>query len=187
MTRRRGPIFALVLVAVAMGSGAVAYAHVAATTVDRSFACSVKLGGLNAAHLEMQAGVKDPPANVAYWSLYIANEKRGAESVAQLSFGSAFKGLRVDSALCKHSSAHVPLRSSRLGPSQIVTPNFRGYFSSRCPSARRVLVRIRLQTSSGIPVRARIAVISDDAGRSAIADLIWSPTRITYFLANDCT
>jgi hypothetical protein len=182
----RGPTFVLIFVAVVAGSGAAAYARVATTTVDRSFACSVQIGGGHGAYLDVQAGAKDPPANVAYASVYTANKKRGAESVAQLGFGSASKGLRIDAEFCKRSSAHVPLRSSRLGPGQTVTSSFVGYFRSRCPSARRALVRIRLQEKKGIPVHAQIALISDNAKKSPIADVVWSPTRITYFLAADC-
>lgn len=136
----------------------------------------------------MQAGAKDPPANVAYWSLYVANRIRGGtESVAQLSFGSASKGLRIDAALCKRSSARVPLHSSRLGAGQTVTSNFQGFFSSRCPSARRVLVRIHLQKKNDLPVHAQIAVVSDNAKKSPIANIAWNPTRITYFLAGGCS
>lgn len=186
LAKGRGPTFVLILAAVVMGSGAAAYARVATTTVDRSFACSVEFGGPQGAYLEVQAGAKDPPANVAYASVYTASKKRGAGYVAQLGFGSTSKGLRIDAALCKRSSAHVPLRSSRLGPGQTVTSNFVGYFRYRCPSARRALVRIRLQEKGGIPVHAQMAVISDNAKKSPIADVVWSPTRITYFVAKGC-
>jgi hypothetical protein len=170
-----------------MGSGAAAYARSAATTIDRSFACSVKLAGPHGPYVDMQAGAKDPPANVAYWSLFTAHRKKGTASLAQLSFGSDSKGLRVNAALCKHSSAHVPLHSSRLGAGQTVTSNYQGYFSSRCSIAPRALVRIRLQEKGGIPVHAQIAILSDNAKKSPIGDVVWSPTRITYFLANGCT
>ena len=189
LPRGRAVTFVLVLAAVAMSSNAPASARVTATTVDQSFACSVKLGGQHA-YFNLQAGAKDPPANVAYWSLYLAKKKRGAagaQSVAQMSFGSASKGLRVDAALCKHSSARVPLHSSRLGAGQTVTSNYQGYFSSRCQSSSRALVRIRLQERSGIPVRAQIAIVNANARKSPIADIAWSPTRITYFLGNGCT
>jgi hypothetical protein len=177
---------ALILAAVVSASAVAAYARVATTTVDRTFACSVEVGGGRAPYVDVQAGAKDPPANVAYASVYTANKKRGAAQVAQLGFGSNSKKLRIDAELCTHSSVHVALRSSRLRDGQTVTSNFQGYFSYRCPSAHRALVRIRLQEKRGTPVHARIAVISDNARKSPIANVIWSPTRITYFVAKNC-
>lgn len=187
MSRRRGLTFVLVLAVVAMGSAAAAYARVGATTVDKSFACAVKLGGPHAAYLNVAAGAKDPPANVAYWSLYLANKIKGNSTLAQMSFGSASKGLKIDGSLCKHSSAKVPLRSSRLNSENVVTSNYQGSFTSRCPSARHALVRIQLQEKSGHPVHAKIAIISDNAKKSPIANIVWGPTKITYFLANGCS
>ena len=187
MRRRRGLTLVLVLAAVAMGSAAAAYARVGATTVDRSFACAVKLGGPHAAYFNVAAGAKDPPANVAYWSLYLANKIKGNSTLAQMSFGSASKGLRIDRALCKQSSAKIPLRSSRLNSGNVVTSSYQGSFTSRCPSARRALVRIHLQENKGVPVRAKVAIISDNAKKSPIANIVWGPTKITYFLANGCS
>jgi hypothetical protein len=102
------------------------------------------------------------------WSLYLANKIKGNSTLAQMSFGSASKGLKIDGSLCKHSPAKVPLRSSR----------FR---------ARRALVRIHLQEKKGVPIHAKVAIISDNAKKSPIANIVWGPTKITYFLANGCT
>jgi hypothetical protein len=165
--------------------GSAARASVATTTVDRTFVCSVKFGGQSGRYLDVAAGtkVRGEPA----WSLiYTALKKRGTKFVTQLYFDSATQGLRVDASLCKHSSRRVALRSSKLKSGQTVTSNFVGYFSDRCPVARRALVRVRLRESGGIPVSAQVAVISDNPKKAPIADEIWSATRVRYFVANNC-
>lgn len=157
----------------------------ATTTIDRTFVCSVKFGGRSGRYLDVAAGTK--ASGRPAWSLiYTASKKRGTKFVTQLFFDSATQGLRVDASLCKHSSRRVALRSSKLKSGQTVTSSFVGYFSDRCPVARRALVRVRLRESGGAPVSAQVAVISDNPKKAPIADEIWSPTRVRYFVAHDC-
>ena len=174
----------LALAALLSAFGSSAHASAGATTVDKTFSCTVKLGGSHP-YLDVAGGAK-VDANPGYSLVYTALKKQGPKFVAQLSFNSASKGLQVDATLCKHSSRRVPLRSSKLKSGQTVSSSFVGYFSDRCVTARRASVRVRLREGGSGPAHARVAVVSDNRKRAPLAEEIWTPTRIRYFVARGC-
>jgi len=156
------------------------------TVIDQTFSCAAELQhypSLHALDIVASTAVTGKPA---YVSLYTAVKKVDNLFVAQLSFESIANSRKVDAVLCRRSSTTVPLRASGLTSNGTATPQFRGGFFYRCPTAPRVLVRTRIVLTSGVPVSAQVAIRNANAKAAPIGYLTWTPTRLTEFLTNAC-
>ena len=96
--------------------------------------------------------------------------------------------MRIDKSSCRRVKQQIPLKPKGLTGPVTVTPKLFGHVSDACgPTAARVLVRLRLNTTAGAPTHALLAVRNDNAKRRPIAFYNWSPEKVSVYTANNCT
>jgi hypothetical protein len=106
----------------------------------------------------------------------------------QLIFKDLKNSLKVDRSACRPSARGVALKPAGLALFQTATTQAFGHITGKCPThVKRVLVHFRIAMTEGTPERALFAIRKDTAGGRPLAFFKWSPTKITGYLANNCT
>jgi len=200
MRRRRG-IWIVGLLAAAAGAAALgAHASSAASTrgaagaatTDATYSCRVQ----RQRFVDIYASVTQPPVDgraqlavlVLTTGVKTIVKNNTTETVSQVGVRAAKNGLKIDKSSCSRVTKHIPLKPKGLaGPPTTVTPNFRGYDGERCNTKARVLVRLRLKTTNGVPTQALLAVRNDDTRRRPLAFYNWNPRKISLYTGNSCS
>jgi hypothetical protein len=199
--RRRRDIWVVGLLAAAVGAAAVGVHASSATstrstadasTTDATYSCRVRRQHF----IDAAASVTLPPVDgrrqPGVVSLTTLQKTRTQDNVtitvAQLSFSARKNSLRIAKSACPRVKQHIPLKPKGLsGPPITVTPSHQGFDNEQCGTTARVLVRLRLTTTNGIPSHALLAIRNDNAKRRSIAFYNWSPSKLTIYIGNSCT
>jgi hypothetical protein len=180
------PLLVTALGAAAAHASSAAPARATSTT-DVTYSCAVS----SERHANLFASAsKDPkhPAILSVTTGVKTKQENGATvTLSQLSVQAAKNGLIIDKSSCRHTK-QIPLKpKGLLGPPTTVTASLRGYDGERCDSAARVVFRLRLTTTGGIPSHALLAIRNDNAKSKAIAFYNWSPKKITEYTGTSCS
>jgi hypothetical protein len=187
----RRALWIVPLLAAAVGAAAHASSAAparATSTTDVTYSCAVS--SERQASLFVSATSKDQkhPAILSVTTGVKTKQENGATvTSSQLSVQAAKNGLIIDRSSCRHTK-RIPLKPKGLpGPPSTVTASLRGYDGERCDSAARVVFRLRLTTTGGIPSHALVAIRNDNAKSKAIAFYNWSPKKITEYTGTSCS
>lgn len=200
--RRRHGIWIVGLLAAALGAAAVgAHASFAAptrsaagaATLDKTYSCRVRKQHF----INLSASVTLPPVqNQAQPGVFSVTtvQKTIKQSggvlvtVSQMGFSAKKNSLRIDTSTCSHVRQQIPLKSKGLsGPPITVTPKLFGHDFEQCGTAGRVLVRLRLMTTAGVPTHALVAIRNANTKHRPIAFYNWSPSKFSVYIANSCS
>ncbi len=181
-------------IGVAVAATASAYAAPAALTrgfaasrvLDSSYSCRVRAQD----YFNVATSVTLPPTpggfqRPALVSLDTAGNSNGT-TLPQVWFQAMEKGVKVNKSACRASSRRVPLKPG-LPLYETVTPSFYGHINVRCASAKRVLVRLRVEMKGGLPAQALVAIRNDNHKASPVAFFNWNPRRIKGYIDSSCT
>ena len=201
MRRRRGILIvglpAAALVAAAVGahasSAAPTRAATGAATTDNTYSCRVRKQHF----INVGASVTLPPQQnhpqpgvVSLTTVQKTIKQSGGVvvSVAQLGFSAKKNSLRIDTSNCRRVKQQVPLKSKGLsGPPTVVTPTLFGHDFEQCSGvAARVLVRLRLKTTAGVPTHALLAIRNANTKRRPIVFYNWSPSKFSVWTGKGC-
>lgn len=196
---RRRSIWIAGLPAVALGAAAVGVHASSATptrataraTIDATYSCRVRRQHF----INLTASATLPPVNgrrqpggIYLTTVQKTRRQNGAVvTLTQVSFSARKNSLRIDKSTCPRVKQQIPLKPKGLpGPPVTVTPTHQGFDNERCGTAARVLVRLRLRTTAGVPTHALFAVRNDNAKRRPIAFYNWSPDKVDVYPGNSC-
>jgi len=107
--------------------------------------------------------------------------------VPQVEFEGRKNSLQVDKSLCHPSSRHIALKPAGLPLYETATPHVFGHVDQRCVTAKRVLVRFRIEMKRGVPQQALFAVHNGDAKSRSVEFINWHPRKITTYVGKHCT
>lgn len=201
MGRRRG-IWIVGLLAAVLGGAAVgAHASSAAptrsatgaATLDKTFSCRVRKQhfiNLNASVTLPPLQNQPQPGVLSVTTVQKTLKQNGGVvvTVSQLGFSARKNSLRIDTSTCSRVKQQIPLKSKGLsGPPITVTPKLFGHDFEQCDTAGRVLVRLRLKTTAGVPTHALVAIRNANTKHRPIAFYNWSPSKFSVYIANSCT
>jgi hypothetical protein len=197
--RRRVTVSALAALgmstAVAAALGAPSLFFATKSVLDRTYSCAVPSkttasGDVRAMNLNANVAHEYynpvPQSDVTVFTVFNKKAANGF-TVPQLEFSSLKNSFRVDGSLCRRSSRAVPLKAAGLEPQGTITRDLNGHFGDQCITSARVVVRVRLETSDGVPTRGQLAIRDDNTKAAPIAFVNWKPTRISYALRPTCT
>jgi hypothetical protein len=182
--RRIAVVFAAIAIGASASAAVFASSHATAATIDQTWSCPVApLGG--GRHVEVHAGV-DTPGETAYFRFTaMPLAQTGLVGPQQLSFFHRPTPVEFDAHRCRRTKEPVPLNGQGLVAGTTITTHFVGKVTATCPSARRVVFRLRATVKDGSPTRVLFA-LRNESGRS-VAFFDWSPGRIASALAAHCT
>ena len=190
-------ITAVIVLALATSAGAYAApetaagASGAAHVVDRTYTCRVRpqhYVDLNTnVALPPDASGHPTPAQVWLDTVHETAPVGGLQAVVpQVEFEGSKNSLRVDRSLCRRSSQRIALKPAGLPLYETATPQLFGHVNERCVTAKRVLIRFRIDLNHGVPQQALVAV-GVDAKRRPLEFVKWRPRRITAYVGKGCT
>jgi hypothetical protein len=165
--------------------------HEGSSVVDSTYSCQVRAQH----YIDLDTTVTLPPAQKqprpAMLNLFTVEKiikRNGLDfNVPQLLFEAVKNSLRVDRESCRRSSRRIPLEPTGLAPgAQTVTPTYLGSLDERCVTTKRVLLRFRITTQSGVPAQALVAIRNDTRTRRAVEFVNWKPRKIKGYFAKRC-
>lgn len=199
MHRRRG-IWIMGLLA-ALGAAAVGAhsssaapsgAATGAATLDNTYSCRVRKQHF----INLGASVTLPPVqnqqqpgviSVTTVQKTIKDKSGVVVTLSQLGFSAKKNSLRIDTSTCRRVKQQIPLKSKGLpGPPTTVTPALFGHDTEVCGTAARVLIRLKLKTTEGVPTQALLAIRNANTKHRPIAFYNWSPRKFNVYTANSC-
>ena len=188
-------LLAATLGAAALGahasSAAPTRAAAGASTLDKTYSCRVQKQHF----VDLYASVTLPPADNrpqpgildVTTGVRVSNQNGVTVEVAQVSLRATKNSLRIDTKSCRRVKHGIPLKPKGLpGPPTKVTPSLFGHDSERCPTAGRVLVRLRVQSTDHTPTHALLAIRNDNAKKRPVGFYNWSPSKVTVYTGKNC-
>lgn len=189
--RRHGLWLAALLAALATAAAGVHTSAAASTrataTTDVTYSCAVS--SERAADLFASASTNAKhPANLSLSTGVNTKQESGAlVTLSQLSVAATQNGSKIDRKYCRKTK-QIPLKPKGLpGPPTTVTPSQRGYDGERCSTAGRVVFRLRLTTTAGVPSHAILVIRNDNKTSKGIAFYNWTPSKITVYSGTSCS
>jgi hypothetical protein len=185
---RIGAVIGFALVAAASAFGASA---TPASVLDRTYSCRVR----QEHYVDVNTSVTLPPEQgyprpAQLWldTVHKTQLVGGLHAVvAQVRFEAVKNSLSIDTSLSRHSSHAVALEPAGLPLYETATPDHLGKIDARCGTAKRVLVRFRIELTAGKPLHALFAVRNDTSKSKPVEFVKWSPAKITGYLGKSCT
>jgi hypothetical protein len=108
-------------------------------------------------------------------------------TVSQLGLSATKKSLKVDKSSCLRVKHQIPLKPKGLPtPPRTATPDLFGHVNLQCRTTARVLVRLQLTTTAGLPTHALLAVRDDNAKKRPLAFYNWTPGKVRAYSAPAC-
>ncbi len=180
-------------IGVAIAATASAYAAPAAWTrgfagsrvLDSTYSCRVRAQH----YFNVATSVTLPPTPLGFQRPALVSLDTAGKSgttLPQVWFQAMEKGIKVNKSACRASSRRVPLKPG-LPLYETVTPSLYGHIDVRCVSAKRVLVRLRVEMNGGKPAQALVAIRDDNPKASPVAFFNWSPLMIKGYIGSSCT
>lgn len=185
-------VFGAAAVGVHASSAAPTRATIGRVTLDRTYSCRVRKQHF----INVGASVTLPPVqnqpqpgliSVTTVQKTIKQKSGVTVSVAQLGFSTKKNSLKVDTSTCRRVKQRIPLRSKGLpGPPITVTPTLFGHDFEQCGTAARVLIRLQLKTTAGVPTQALLAIRNANTRHRPIVFYDWSTRKFNVYTANSC-
>jgi hypothetical protein len=160
--------------------------------VDRTYLCRVRPEH----YVDVNASVALPPDSSGHpilAQLWLDTVHKTAPVgglmavVPQVEFEGRKNSLQVDTSLCHPSSRRVALKHVGLPLYETATPHVFGHVDERCVTAKRVLVRFRIEMKHGAPQQALFTVRDGDAKSRPVEFINWRPRKITTYVGEHCT
>lgn len=194
MSRRRG-IWIVVLLAAALGAGAVvvhassAAPTLPASTIDTTYSCRVQAQHFVSLSTSVNLTVNSKPQPGGVFlntGVHVLKQGSTTTSVNQLGVEAIKHGFKIDNKYCRHVKQQVPLKSKGLpGPPTTVTPTHGGYDSENCNTTARVLFHVRIKLTNQKPSHALLAVRNTNG--KPVAFYNWSPKKATVYTSLACS
>ncbi len=194
--RRPSGILLFGLTAALAAAGLSAHATSAAplptkSTIDVTYSCPVQKVKV----VNIYAGTAFTPAHTTTKSPGALGFDTGiktkttdgtTKTTAQASVVPKKSGVTIDKKACTKLKKPIAFSAKKLPVAVNATPNFRGYTSQACDSARNVVFRLQVHLTGGTPTSAVLAVRDADAKSKPIALVNWSTKKVSAHFATGC-